>query len=112
METNQLDLNKFGKLIVHTTGSMTKLLEILYDVKLKVHHIHQQEMIECPNLMKKFYTPQSRRLIQRDICLIDLSDRPFVYAVSLFYRDNMDQDMLHQLYHTDTPIGKILEKKN
>lgn len=110
METNHLNLNKIGKVTVHTTASMTKLLEILYDIKLKVHHIHQQEMTDCPNLMKRFYIPHSSRPIQRVICLVDVSERPLLNAITLFYKDNMNQNMLHQLYHTDTPIGNILEK--
>ncbi|WP_051271194.1 chorismate pyruvate-lyase family protein [Shimazuella kribbensis] len=110
MEINQLHLNKIGNLIVQTTASITKLIEILYNVQLKVELINQQEMIHCPKLLKKHHKEKFEKPILREICLVDTHFSPFIYAETLFYKDNASFDIIHDLYHTNTPIGKIIEK--
>jgi chorismate-pyruvate lyase len=107
---NELHLNKIGNLIVQTTASITRLIEILYNVRLNVELINQQEMEDCPKLLKKFYPKRLEKPILREICLVDTRSRPFIYAETLFYKNNISQDIIHELYHTNTPIGKIIEK--
>ncbi|MCH5586638.1 chorismate pyruvate-lyase family protein [Shimazuella sp. AN120528] len=110
MKVNQIHLNKLGKFIVQTTSSITKLIEIFFEVQLKVKLINQHEMIECPKHLKKHHKIQSDKPILREICLIDSAKRPFIYAETLFYKENISVNIVNELYDTETPIGKIIEE--
>jgi chorismate-pyruvate lyase len=110
MNMNRSHLNKLGKLIIQTTASITKLIEIFFDVQLKVQLINQQEMVECPQYLKKHYKTGTDKPILRAICLIDSNQHPFIYAETLFYKEHISHDIINDLYDTDTPIGKIIEQ--
>lgn len=110
MKQNQLFLNKFGRVVVHTTSSTTRLIEILFNVKLKVQLLNQQEMTECPDFIRKHLNVKPSPPVLREICLVDTESRPFIYAMTLFYKDDLHPDIIDDLYSTDIPIGKIIEK--
>jgi chorismate-pyruvate lyase len=107
---NQLHLNRIGNLIVQTTSSITKLIEILYEVQLRVEIINQQELIKCPKLMKRYHKEELEKPVLREICLVDDHAQRYIFAETLFYKENISNNISDELYGTDTPIGKILEK--
>lgn len=112
MKKKPLYLNKFGELILYTTSSMTRLIEILYNVELRAQLIQQQPMVECPPVFRHYLQPSDSTPILRRICLTDTaSARPYYYAETLFRRDHLNPEtVIHELYHSDTPIGKIIDQ--
>lgn len=110
MEMNQFHLNKLGKHIIQTTSSITKLIEVFFDVQLKVKLIDQREMDECPKHLQKHHQIRNEVPILREICLIDTLHRPFIYAKTLFYKNHVSFEIVQDLYNTDIPIGRIIEK--
>jgi chorismate-pyruvate lyase len=112
MQSDPLYLNKFGELILYTTSSMTRLIEILYNVELRAKLIQQQPMVDCPPLLRRYLQPSYSSPILRQICLTDTDTaQPYYYAETLFQKDHFhSKTVIHQLYHSDTPIGKIIDQ--
>lgn len=106
----QLHLNKIGNLIVQTTQSITRLIEVLFEVDLKVHIITQERMKHCPKRIENFYSEDEGTPILREICLIDEYKKPYIFAESIYYLDHIQAHIRDELLYSNTPIGKIIER--
>lgn len=97
-------LSIFQKVLLTTDGTVTNLLSLYTDKKIKVKKIDQE--MTFTGAPEALFTPPETPLLRRRI-LLGCEKENYMYADSFFVFENLPRSIQYQLLETDRPIGLL-----
>ncbi|MDA2068157.1 chorismate pyruvate-lyase family protein [Bacillus cereus] len=112
MSTKHLskEFTSYGKILLFSTSSMTRLLEIYNDEEIKVEIIQQTDNYILPSILTPFVNDTKNTILREAYLYTRESLKTCLHAFSLLFVNNIEDCIQEELIQGEIPIGKIIEK--
>lgn len=104
-----MKLRPIHKILLHTDGSITKILEAISGKEVVVETV-KQEIIKADAKLAKTLGLNEGDDVNYRIVNLKVNDDVLVHAISYTPIKRLGEDFKHDLMKADIPIGKIMKK--